>query len=263
MDPRGNDPREDTGARNTQVCKHCNKPFTLQEGDVQYVQTAFDKTCKEGTTGLLIKTYVCPANDCRRRTLPATWSVIRDRKMVPPPWVKTDSTRTWSLLPPAHIPAQKPFISTEVYACLCEAHIVAETSPSSAVIQGRICLELLLDARWAETDDELCQRIRGVRYLAKKIAEAADRVTQRTREALDAIREVGNCFTHPAQRELRQITREQAHLVLFGLNEFIAEWEHEVETQKKQEELLELSRAAKAEPGRTAQENKPPEAPAS
>lgn len=239
-------PREDRGRHGVRECRYCGLSFTTHRNPTQNEHIFFGDTCEFGETGLLIETYVCPGSECRKRSLSIVWTTTEVTNTYERTFVNTEDLRAWRPLPAIQAKPQPDWIPPKIRARYNEACAVLQESPSSSVMQSRACISLLLDARWTDDDPDLSERINNTDSLAKKIRLAQDRLKPEIVTALDAIRLVGNEGAHPSVEVLTDTRREEADLVLAGIEMILKEWERSCDEKEDMKRISVLRDEAEA-----------------
>lgn len=148
----------------------------------------------------------------------------------------------WDLVPLEQGKRLPPYIPPKATKRYNEAYAVINKSPSSAAIQARACLDLLLRARWEKDDPVLSKKInKSGLSLVQRAEIASEKLGPEWKNRLDAVRMTGNNAAHPSPDDLEDVEKEDAEVVLRAVELVIDEWDESKEKTRKETEFEELT----------------------
>lgn len=124
-----------------------------------------------------------------------------------------DSKRDFNIKPMSSIKLFFNNVPTDIYKDYSEARGTLNISPRASATLSRRCLQAMIHNRWNINLRNLNNEIKQI---------PSDKITTLEREALDAIRQIGNIGAHP--NELVDVESEDANLLIQIIELFLQKW---------------------------------------
>lgn len=121
--------------------------------------------------------------------------------------------KAWINIYPRSAAKQFPDVPPEVYKDYVEACDILSASPTASATLSRRCLQRMVRNRWNIELKRLIDEIDTI---------PATNITQLEREALHAVREIGNIGAHPDM--ILEVTQEDAELTIRIIEIFLQKW---------------------------------------
>ena len=120
---------------------------------------------------------------------------------------------TWTNIYPKSAAKQFPNVPPELYKDYAEACEILYASPTASATLSRRCLQQMVRNRWNIELHRLIDEIDNI---------PATNISQLEREALHAVREIGNIGAHPDM--ILEVTQEDAELTIRIIEIFLQKW---------------------------------------
>ena len=236
----------------TWICPHCERPTTIGPGDIT-AQKIREKV--DDNNALDVEIIKCPNPACLRYTVTVVWEL---GKFYPALgyWSAASTLQTWRLVPESTARSFPDYILLAIRQDYEESCRIRDASPKASATLSRRSLQGMIRDFW---------NIQGKRNLDGEIKALPEAVTTEVRDAIDAVRGVGNIGAHMEQdvNLIVEVDPEEAEQ-LISLNEMLLD-EWYVARHERQERLAsikalgELKQAERHPP--TLSVDDPPEQP--
>lgn len=225
------------------VCPYCNRPTTVttpnRDGRFIRININGDKLVYDERVGLTYDAIACPNEDCKQLYL----SVSLDEEDYYPSgaYYGSETHHVWQLLPESSAKPQPEYIPKQIVEDYTEACRIKDLSPKASATLSRRCLQGIIRDFWGVKKGTLKEEIDGLE----------DKLSSPEREAIDAVRSVGNIGAHMEKdvNIIVDVKAEEAELLISLIEDLFETWyvaRHErEERQKKLKALAESKKAEK------------------
>lgn len=126
-------------------------------------------------------------------------------------------------------------VPKDIYRDYCEAKVILVASPRASAALSRRCLQAMIHNRWQIDLGNLCKEISKI---------PSDKITQLERDALNAIRQIGNIGVHPDK--IVDVEAEDAELLVSVIEFFLQKWYVDDPSQEKLlKDAIEINKSKK------------------
>lgn len=196
---------------NTWVCPHCEMPTTIRSNDVTESLITEDV---DQTRAFTVRIVKCPNPACLEYTVTAKWET---GQYVPGGWQTGNVLQSWRLVPESTARSFPDYIPAAIRQDYEESCRIRDTSPKASAALSRRALQGMIRDFWD---------IKNKGNLAAEIRALPADVTTEVRDAIDAVRGIGNIGAH-MEKDVNLIIDVEPEVgeQLISLNEMLLdEW---------------------------------------
>jgi hypothetical protein len=212
------------------VCPYCGHAATIRDDDICSDDSILDIENVEGYRCLTSVFIVCPNPECGRFTLTATLreleSVFHPSGSARPVYSNRPIIRQWSLIPESKAKSFPSYIPKPILDDYGEACLIRDLSPKASATLSRRCLQGIIRDFWGA-------EIKTGK-LAKEIEQLEDKVDDKTWQAIDGVRSVGNIGAHMEEdiNVIVDVEPNEAQLLVELIEILLKDWYVEREQKR-------------------------------
>ena len=197
------------------TCPYCQKIATITANNTSRGFHSFSCNNKtDGQLGLASYTIVCPNAECREFTVEAS---LYKAQHINHQWTAIgEPLYKWRLKPQSRAKPFPSYIPEPLRLDYEEACAIASLSPKASATLARRCLQGMIRDFWGISKSRL----------ADEIAALSEKVDSTTREAIDAVRSIGNIGAH-MEKDINlviDVDPEEAALLLGLIEVLFEDW---------------------------------------
>jgi hypothetical protein len=207
-------------AREAWTCPYCQHLAAIDSNDRQnLIQTLFP-ACSYGTV-LLASTYtVCPNPSCQQFSLSTTILVSPSEEVRNETWQQRISRskvlKSWNLMPASSAKVFPSYVPQAIRQDYEEACLIRDLSPKAAATLARRALQGMVRDFWGIHKSKL----------KFEIDDLKGKIDDRTWQAIDAVRKVGNIGAHMEQdvNLIIDVSPDEAAKLLLLIEILVKDW---------------------------------------
>lgn len=195
------------------LCPFCGRHATIGASNRSSAISTFDDQNKYGGQHVQWTAVTCPNEDCREYVLSVQ---VRDFDAPRGVFRSAVPRYEWQLVPAAKMKILPDYIPAPIREDYREACLIAELSPKASATLSRRCLQGMIRNFWGVSLGRLVDEIDAI----------SDKVDPLARQAIDALRRMGNIGAHMEKdiNVIVEVDANEARLLIGLIETLIDDW---------------------------------------